>query len=192
MITVVHGGQTGVDRGGHEAAIDNGWLVAGSMPRDGRDELGKIPDAVARFLTAHDKTSYAARTEANVQMANAALIIVHDADDPRVTPGTTKTIELAAARKLRRLIVDPTFDAERIARWIWSDLLMMMRTLSLPLLGVEPLDPVPTRLLVAGPRESKWSGARVETAGLLRRVAGALTEIAQGSGPKGDLARAPR
>lgn len=192
MITIVHGGQTGVDRGGHEAALDNGWRVAGYMPRDGRDELGKIPDAVARFLTPHEKTNYVARTEANVQMANAALIIVHNADDPRVTPGTAKTIDLAAGRHMRRLIVDPTFDAERIARWIWSDLLMMMRTLPLPLLGGEALDPVPTRLLVAGPRESKWSGARAETAGLLRRVARSLAEIAQAPGLKRDLARAPR
>ena len=38
MITITHGGQTGVDRGAHEAAIDNGWRVAGYMPRDQRDE----------------------------------------------------------------------------------------------------------------------------------------------------------
>ena len=194
MITIVHGGQTGVDRGAHEAALDNGWRVAGYMPRDGRDELGKIPDAVARFLTLHDKTSYAARTEANVQMANAVLIVVHTADNPRVTPGTAKTIDLAAGRHMRRLIVDPTFDANRIARWIWSDLLMMMKTLPLPFgpSAVDPLKPVPTRLLVAGPRESKWSGARVETAGLLRRVAGALAEIAQALVTKRDSTRAPR
>ena len=191
MITVVHGGQTGVDRGAHEAALDNGWLVTGYMPRDGRDERGKIPEAVARFLTLHDKTSYAARTEANVQRASAALIVVHDADDPRVTPGTAKTIDLAAGRHLPRLIVDPTCDPARVARWIWSDLMMMTKTLPLPLLGA-PLNPIPTRLLIAGPRESKWSGARVETAVLLRRVALSLAEVAQPPDPKRDLARPPR
>ncbi len=190
MITVVHGGQTGVDRGAHDAAIDNGWRVAGYMPRDGRDELGKIPEAVARCLTPHEKTGYGARTEANVQMANAALIVVRDADDPRVTPGTTKTIDLVTARRLRRLVVDPKFDPARIARWIWSDLMMMTGTLSLPLLGTQ-LDPAPTRLIVAGPRESKWSGARIETAGLLRRVALALAEIPQ-QREKRDLARPQR
>jgi hypothetical protein len=55
----------------------------------------------------------------------------------------------------------------------------MMRMQVLLPLGGPPLDPVPTRLLVAGPRESKWHGARVETAGLLRRVALALAEIPQ-------------
>lgn len=179
MLTIIHGGQTGTDRGAHEAALDNGWLVAGYMPRDGHDELGRIPPDVARFLTPHEKTSYAARTEANVRTASALLVVVRDADDPRATPGTAKTIDLCAARKLRRMIVDPRIDAARVARWIWSDLLMM-QTMRLPFDGIQ-LDPVPTRLLVAGPRESKWSGARVETAAMLRRVALALAEIPRGA-----------
>ena len=173
-LTIVHGGQTGADRGGHEAAIDNGWLVTGYMPRDQRDELGKIPDAVARFLVAHEKTSYAARTEANVQMVTAALIVVQDANDPRATPGTAKTIDLVADRHLRRQIVDPTFDVEPIARWIWE--LLVAGTLPLPL-GPRESTSIQTRLLVAGPRESKWPGARVETAGLLRRVGRALAAV---------------
>jgi hypothetical protein len=174
MITLLHGGQTGVDRGAHEAAIDNGWAVTGYMPRDARDELGKIPVDVARFLTPHDKTSYAARTEANVRLASAAIIVVRDANDPRASPGTALTIDLCVGRKLRWMIVDPTFDAKRIARWIWNDLIMV-GSLPLPLEG--RIDPVPTKILVAGPRESKWSGARIETAGLLRRVALALAAI---------------
>ena len=175
MITLVHGGQTGVDRGGHEGAIDNGWRVSGYMPSDARDELGPIPEAVAKFLVRHDKTSYAARTEANVHSVNAVLIVVHDASNPRSTPGTAKTIDLAARRHLPCKIVDPTTHAAQIAFWIWSDLLMM-RTLLLPLDGLG-LAPVPLRLLVAGPRESKWRGARAETATFLRRIALAIAEI---------------
>ena len=174
MITIVHGGQTGVDRGAHDGAIDNGWSVAGYMPSDARDERGPIPQDVARFLVPHDKASYAARTEANVASASAALIIVRDAADPRVTPGTAMTIDLAARRRLLCKIVDPTTNATLIARWIWSDLLVP-RPLMLPLDGLT-LDPAPT-LLVAGPRESKWRGARVETAALLGRIALAITEI---------------
>ena len=174
MITLLHGGQTGADRGAHEAAIENGWRVSGYMPSDQRDELGPIPEAVARFLVPHDKASYAARTEANVASASAALIVVRDAADPRATPGTAMTIDLAAQRHLLCKIVDPTTDAALIARWIWSALLVP-RPLMLPLDGLM-LDPAPT-LLVAGPRESKWRGARVETAALLGRIARAIAEI---------------
>jgi Circularly permutated YpsA SLOG family len=176
VITLLHGGQTGVDRGAHEAALDNGWLITGYMPQDGRDECGKIPDAVAKHLIPCAKAGYGARTEANVKIADAALIVVRTADDPQATPGTAKTIALVANRRLHRLIVDPKWDPAVIARWIWRDLLTMTKTLSLPLLGAQP-EPTPTRLLVAGPRESLWQGAGVETAKLLRRVALALAEL---------------
>jgi hypothetical protein len=184
-----------VDRGAHEAAIDNGWLVDGYMPRDARDERGPIPPDVARFLRAHAKTNYAARTEANVRSSNALLVVVRNSDDPRATPGTTRTIDLAVERHMRRMIVDPSFHARSIATWIWRDLLLLrtlpspfetrpiaawiwrdLRTLPLPF-ETRSLDPVTIRLMVAGPRESKWTGARVETAELLRRVALELREI---------------
>ena len=163
-----------MDRGAHDAALENGWIVSGYMPRDGRDERGPIPPDVARYLQPHESRSYAARTEANVRSSDALLVVVRSADDPRATPGTAKTIDLAAQRNLRRMIVDPTSDAALIARWIRSG------RLPLPLDLFEPTrDAPPMRLLVAGPRESKWQGARVETAALLRRVGLALAEIAR-------------
>jgi hypothetical protein len=174
MITIVHGGQTGVDRGAHEAAIASGWLVAGYMPRDGRDELGPIPPDVARFLIPHASRDYAARTEANVQSASAVLIVVRDAREARSTPGTAKTIDLAERRKLRPVIVDPSQDIAPIARWICG--LIIPPTLMLPLDGVQ-IQPDPIRLMIAGPRESKWSGAQAAAADLLRRLAFAITEI---------------
>lgn len=168
MITILHGGQTGVDRGAHEGALDNGWLVAGYMTRERRDEKGAIPPDVARFLMPHDKTSYAGRTEANVRSCTAVLIVVKDANYPRASPGTAKTIDLAEKYSVRRMIVDPSFDARRVARWIWYDLMKIQLPLNLE---THAADPIPTRLLVAGPRESKWPAARIETAGFLRRVA---------------------
>lgn len=180
MLTIIHGGQTGVDRGAHEGALNNGWRIAGYMPRDGRDEFGQIPQAVAQFLIPNDKTGLAARTEANVRAAMAALIVVRDAKDPRATPGTAKTLDLAYLHRLPRLIVDSTTVPTQIARWIWNSLLTH-NTLALPLEISHPHEtPVPP-LLVAGPRESKWQGAQKETAALLCRVALALTEISQAS-----------
>jgi hypothetical protein len=175
VITIVHGGQTGVDRGGHDGAIENGWRLSGYMPIERRDELGAIPEDVAKFLVPHDKPGYGARTEANVQSVNAVLIVVRDKNNARETPGTAKTIDLAARRNLPCKIVDPTTDAAAIALWIWSDLLML-RTLLLPLDGLK-IAPAPMRLLVAGPRESKWRGARADTVVFLRRIALAIAEI---------------
>lgn len=179
MITVIHGGQTGTDRGAHAAAIDNGWLVAGYMPRNARDERGPIPPGVARYLRPHEKTNYAARTEANVRSCDALLVVVPNAEDPRATPGTAYTLDLAERLYKRRMIVDPRLPARVIADWIWRDLLAL-RTLPLPLetRGHDPLSP---RLMVAGPRESKWQLARLETADLLRRVAAELQAINAGA-----------
>lgn len=180
MITIIHGGQTGVDRGAHEAALNNSWRIAGYMPRDGRDELGRIPQEVARFLALHDKPGLAARTEANVRTAAATLIVVRAANDPRATPGTAKTLDLAAACRLPRMVVDPTTDPTKVARWIYNSL-FARGTLPLPFEAptVDSHGTIPPRLLVAGPRESKWQGAQSETAALLRRIALALTEITQ-------------
>jgi hypothetical protein len=190
MITIIHGGQTGTDRGAHEAAIGSGWSVAGYMPRDRRDELGTIPEEVARFLTAHEKTSYAARTAANVRAATAALLVVREAGDPRETPGTAMTLEMAEERRLRCLVVDPSGDPATIARWIWTTLLVTRRQ-QLSLLD-QSLDLTPAGLLVAGPRESKWPGACVQTRVLLCRVAVALTEIARPEVQGRDPTRARR
>ena len=108
----------------------------------------------------------------NVAIAEALLVIVRDEDDPRATPGTAKTIDLARDRKLPRKIVDPSAGEYDVASWI--------RTLAHRQLGLDG-GAQPLRLMIAGPRESRWSGARVEAAGLLRRVALELYKIQRGT-----------
>lgn len=176
MITILHGGQTGVDRGAHEAAIDVGWKVDGYMPSHGRDEFGPIPPDVARYLKPCVRSGLGARTEENVRAAGALIVVVHDVDDPRATPGTAKTLDLAAGCRLRRMVVDPRADVWQIASWVRN----MIGTQQ-PLLIAHALDPIPLRLMVAGPRESKWAAGRVETAGLLRRVALEMRAIDAGT-----------
>jgi len=178
MITLIHGGQTGVDRGAHDAAIAAGWKIAGYMPRDRRDELGPIPEEVARYLIPHTEASYTSRTRANVLWCSALLVIVVDRDDPRATPGTARTLEYAEEFRRPYRVVDGRTPEETVARWIWEDLIQTSRT-TLPLALDSQSAPTPptVRLMVAGPRESCWHGACDATVGILRRVSRALATI---------------
>jgi Circularly permutated YpsA SLOG family len=174
LVIIVHGGQSGVDRGAHEAAIECGWPLSGYMTRDARDESGPIPPEVAQFLRPHETMGYAERTDANVRASNAVLIVVRDARYAKSTPGTRRTIALAEKLRKPKMIVDPKTPADEIARWIWSEL-VARRTLPLPIATIAPEPEV--RLMVAGPRESKWASGRVETYGLLRHVGRCLSEL---------------
>ena len=164
-IYLVQGGQTGVDRGAFYAAKGLGWGFAGYMPNNGRDEMGMIPEEVAAHLERCHRTGLAARTEENIRIADALLVVVPDEDDPRETPGTALTLERARDRKVRREVVDPGADAQRIevlARWIGG------MTIGHPREHFH--------LMVAGPRESRWPAGRGEAAGLLRQIGRLIAE----------------
>jgi hypothetical protein len=161
-IRLLHGGQTGVDRGAHEAALENGWEIAGYMPKDGRDELGPIPPDVAKFLHRCTVEGKAARTHVNIDIAHVVLVVVRDKQDPYATPGTRLTLQKAAALGRPRMVVDPSEDAGYVARWLW---LMSSKAQRDPL-----------RVMVAGPRESRWTDGAVWTRELLRRLHQVLIE----------------
>lgn len=70
---IVSGGQTGVDRGGLDAAIALGIDHGGWCPRGRRAEDGTIPERYQlREATSAD---YARRTEANVVDSDGTLIV---------------------------------------------------------------------------------------------------------------------
>jgi Circularly permutated YpsA SLOG family len=172
MICVIHGGQTGVDRGAHEAARENDWLLAGYMPQRRCDERGPIPADVASHLIAHAEGGYVERTEANVRSSDALLVVVPSTQHPGQTPGTAMTLDLARERQMRRKIVDPNSSPVEISDWIAS----VERELAASaqgqrtLFGPRDFEPIFLRLMIAGPRESRWPGAREATALLLRHV----------------------
>src|SRR5215831_13003467 len=97
---VVSGGQTGVDRGALDAALERGvpcggWCPAGRMAEDGvipaRYPVTELPDA-----------GYDERTHKNVEDSDGTLIVTFGA----ASGGTARTIQIC--RKLGRphLIVD--------------------------------------------------------------------------------------
>ncbi|HEY6823084.1 MAG TPA: putative molybdenum carrier protein [Steroidobacteraceae bacterium] len=97
---VISGGQTGVDRGALDAALDLGVSCGGWCPDGRRAEDGIIP---ARYpLTELDGAGYDERTRRNVADSDDTLIITFGP----ASGGTARTI--AACRELGRphLIID--------------------------------------------------------------------------------------
>jgi Circularly permutated YpsA SLOG family len=108
---VVSGGQTGVDRGALDAALDLGVSCGGWCPAGRHAEDGVIP---ARYpLTELDGAGYDERTRRNVADSDGTLIITFGP----ASGGTARTI--AACRVLGRpyIIIDgSTLPLEQAAR----------------------------------------------------------------------------
>jgi hypothetical protein len=151
MLTIVSGGQTGVDRGALDAALACGIPVDGWCPLGRIAEDGVIP---ARYrLKETTSADYAERTRLNVQDSDGTLLLV----EAEIKGGTLLT--QAAASELDRplLVVKPMPDNVAIVlTWMRSS-------------GIR-------RLNVAGPRESESPGiyrkARSFAEYLLRAIAG--------------------
>jgi hypothetical protein len=140
---IVSGGQTGVDRGALEAAIELGIEHGGWCPRGRRAEDGRIP---ARYdLRETDSARYDVRTESNVVESDATLIIHRGP----LTSGTALTRRLAQRRGKPFLLIDLArpVNVELIGDWLARN-------------NVQTLN-------VAGPRESSAPGIERDAARLL-------------------------
>lgn len=158
MITIVHGGQTGVDRGAHDGAVENKWNITGYMPNDGKCEDGGIPHYVEVFLKRCHHRGYAARTTANLEIAHALLVVTRDVQHPYATPGTKLTLDEARRLAVPRMVVEPSTHLPTIATWLGK----LIKTAN---------PDVPFHLMVAGPRASRWADGRVETRRMLMEIA---------------------
>lgn len=134
MISIVSGGQTGVDRAALDAAIElriphGGWCPRGRLAEDGR-----IPDEYQ--LRESHSSEYPVRTEQNVLDSDATLILYRG----RLSGGTELTRRLAQQHRRPYLVVDldGSPDAAEVRRWLEQQ---QVGTLN-----------------VAGPRESQSPG----------------------------------
>lgn len=132
MLTrIVSGGQTGVDRGVLDAAIECGLEHGGWCPRGRHAEDGAIP---SRYRLAETPSPrYEVRTEWNVRDSDGTLVLASGA----LSGGTKLTVECARRYGCPCLIVDlrGNADAGVVREWIREN-------------GIEVLN-------VVGPRESE-------------------------------------
>ncbi len=91
LIKIISGGQTGVDQGALQAALDHEFPCGGYCPKGRICENGTIPEHFP--LTELDSISYEQRTRKNVEVSDATLIL----HDGKVAGGTRLTQVYAEA-----------------------------------------------------------------------------------------------
>ena len=161
-LKIVSGGQTGVDRGALQAAMDLGLDWGGWAPKGWRSEDGAMPPIYRAKMREHASANYLGRTRRNVMDSHATLIIVTSYP---LSGGTLKTRFFCqeAARPHFVVSLGEADAVEKVRKWLGS------------FFAVE--HPVPFVLNVAGPRKSKSGGIQKRTCRFLSEVlAGMIQE----------------
>ncbi len=148
-LTIISGGQSGVDRAALDEAIARGIAYGGWCPQGGwAEDMPEPPGLLAKYPLLRETPSRdpAQRTEWNVRDADACLILV-DAGGVAVSGGTAFAEKLAAQYGKPLLVADVgAADAGRQVRAWLAALLVAHR-------GDGPFRPA-----VGGPRESEARG----------------------------------
>lgn len=154
---IVSGGQTGVDRGGLEAAIALGLPYGGWVPKGRSAEDGTVPLKYAS-MQEHSSSNYAVRTKANVRDSDATLIIA-----PRLPLSRGTLLTLRTAERLGKshhvTCLEAANALKEAMRWLLS-----FQHIERPFV-----------LNIAGPRESGASGIQERAAEFLRQLLPALS-----------------
>jgi len=131
-------GQSGVERGAYRAAIDMGLPVAGFMPGSGRDEFGRLSSILRACLEPSGTRGFPGAVLANIGMATAALIVVPEVARAHRYTGIENTLKAVRAAGIPLKLCDPSTDAQEVLQWVGG-------------LGTG------TRLMVHGPRKTRWT-----------------------------------
>jgi hypothetical protein len=133
-MTIISGGQTGVDRAAHDIALKLGFKCAGFCPKGRLAEDGIIPNHYPLIETAN--SDYFSRTKLNVQYSDGTLILYKsDLDE-----GTMKTIEYCkdSIKPVKLVNLISQGDINAVLEWIETNNIK--------------------KINIAGPRESNNPG----------------------------------
>jgi hypothetical protein len=150
---IISGGQTGVDRGALDAALDENFFCGGWCPQGRRCEDGTLPLSYPLIET--DSFDYEVRTEFNVRDSDATLIIT----DVSPSGGTALTLKFAEEYEKPYLLVYLNEDkkVEKVFNWINEHKIEILN--------------------VAGPRESKSPGVYKQSKDLVREIINKLKSL---------------
>ncbi len=109
MIKIISGGQTGVDRGALDAALECGVEAGGWCPEGRKAEDGVIPDQYP--LLELEGSGYRQRTKRNVIDSDGTLIIYFN----QLSGGTEQTVFFCIKEKKPYLLIDATELSEQRA-----------------------------------------------------------------------------
>jgi len=150
-LTIISGGQTGVDRAALDVALELDLPCGGWCPRGRRAEDGPIP---ARYPLRETPTVvYPARTRWNIRDSDATLILFRGQADR----GTALTRALADRLHKPLLILDVNepVSCDVIRQWLATHNVRVLN--------------------VAGPRESSQPGIQAQAAQILRQLLAGYT-----------------
>ena len=154
MLVIIHSGQTGVERGGHRAAVAAGIAIAGFMPVDRRDELGAIPHEIADMLTPCFDRGPRPAVRANITLASGVLLVVPDAAHAEKFTAMSAVLQGIRSARAPSLICDPQTNLDDVVRWSHQ----------------LPETSGSTRVMVTGPRGTRWP----EGENIARRLVAAI------------------
>lgn len=137
LLTIVSGGQAGVDRGALDAALELGNPCGGWCPKGRAAEDGAIPE---RYPLQQVQGGYAQRTRRNVAESDGTLILYRGA----LTEGTRLTLEFCHELGKPVCLVDADNSSPAMAAVTAREFIVEH--------NIEKLN-------VAGPRESHWTHA---------------------------------
>jgi hypothetical protein len=161
-LTIISGGQTGVDRAALDTALTLGIPYAGWCPKGGwAEDFPEPPGLLAHYPNLRETPSSdpAERTGWNVRDADATLILT-DAAGAVASRGTTLAQDLAARSGKPFLLVNVGISDATECTIAWLDVLSAGHAADMPF-----------KLGIGGPRESEEPGIYRKASEFIRQFA---------------------